>query len=104
MREEMAHAREKMAKVRQEQREVARRHMQQDRARLRERPPHPPAPPRPEQMIDEIESSGGSFYLNGKKSTADEIRKVVKTNKDININVHKTEKTGAKMEVTTKED
>lgn len=104
MREEMAHAREKMAKVRQEQREVARRHMQQDRARLRERPPHPPAPPRPEQMIDEIESSGGSFYLNGKKSTADEIRKVVKTNKDININVHKTEKTGAKMEVTTKVD
>ncbi len=90
----------KMEQVRAEHEKLRERHVAIAKEHKEMRtPPPPPPPPNPEEVISEIEAKGGSFYYNGKKVTADQIRKVVNNKDNIQIKVTQKNDSPGKIEV-----
>lgn len=53
-------------------------------------PPPPPPPPSPEELFKEVAAEGGRFYLDGKEIPSSEAIKLVKDNKNLQIEVTST--------------
>ncbi|MCF4100829.1 hypothetical protein L1I30_04040 [Gillisia sp. M10.2A] len=61
----------------------------------------PPPPPVPEIHMKQLAEEGAEFFYNGKSISSEEAIKIVKTNKNININVRKSNNEKPTVKLTT---
>ncbi len=93
----------KMKEIERKRRQVKREHIALERTHRNPDTPLPPSSPQapdPLKSIKELESEGGSFYLNGKKISAKEASDIVKSGKYSRLEISQTGDSNGKLEIT----